>query len=355
MPFNFKDSTLHHTASFDSATLSLAGMASSSRSKASTKGRPQPKHGKKTAVRPSRLLTRRRPTCRATSPESIGEQIEVQLERHFTFQAHPSPGESSVGSHPPSPALSHVSYVSHADLSVHSPLSNHSSPSRAHNEGRPSPAGSGSVYEASREPPEGFTDINSAALKALLDAHITPFTQLPEMLFLQIPPWPGTWSRLWPYGQPSSRRRLAPRRVRLPSVWAMPFHPLNIDKDPKILFTHQTIYPRSELDINSRPLTFPSLSHFLPTYRSPNEPETFYIHPRPSRFPGPKGTITTSTTHHHPLHDGNNGMSYEADEVARCIRDGKIESERMPWEESRVVQGWADKVRKEKCEKKVTV
>ncbi|OXH34910.1 hypothetical protein J009_02101 [Cryptococcus neoformans] len=49
MPFNFKDSTLHHTASFDSATLSLAGMASSSRSKASTKGRPQPKHGKKTA------------------------------------------------------------------------------------------------------------------------------------------------------------------------------------------------------------------------------------------------------------------------------------------------------------------
>ncbi|OXG89825.1 hypothetical protein C346_02140 [Cryptococcus neoformans D17-1] len=89
-------------------------MASSSRSKASTKGRPQPKHGKKTAVRPSRLLTRRRPTCRATSPESI--------------------------------------------------------------------AGSGSVYEASREPPEGFTDINSAALKALLDAHITPFTQLPEMV-----------------------------------------------------------------------------------------------------------------------------------------------------------------------------
>ncbi|KIR76480.1 hypothetical protein I306_06538 [Cryptococcus gattii EJB2] len=79
----------------------------------------------------------------------------------------------------------------------------------------------------------------------------------------------------------------------------------------------------------------------------PYQPETFYIHPRPSRFPGPKGTITSSTTHHHPPHDGNYGMSYEADEVARCIRDGKIESERMPWEESRVVQGWVDKVRKE--------
>ncbi|OXC68838.1 hypothetical protein AYX13_02442 [Cryptococcus neoformans] len=89
-------------------------MAPTSRSKASMKGRPQPKHGKKTAVQPSRLLTRRRPTFRATSPESI--------------------------------------------------------------------AGSGSIYEASQasEPPEGYTDINNAALKAVLDAHITPCTQLPE-------------------------------------------------------------------------------------------------------------------------------------------------------------------------------
>ncbi|OWT38402.1 hypothetical protein C362_03750 [Cryptococcus neoformans Bt1] len=89
-------------------------MAPTSRSKASMKGRPQPKHGKKTAVRPSRLLTRRRPTFRATSPESI--------------------------------------------------------------------AGSRSIYEASQasEPPEGYTDINNAALKAVLDAHITPCTQLPE-------------------------------------------------------------------------------------------------------------------------------------------------------------------------------
>jgi len=39
-------------------------------------------------------------------------------------------------------------------------------------------------------------------------------------------------------------------------------------------------------------------------------------------------------------------MHYEADEVARCIRDGKKESERMPWSESRIVQGWFDEVRK---------
>ncbi|KIR50655.1 hypothetical protein I315_06899 [Cryptococcus gattii Ru294] len=182
-----------------------------------------------------------------------------------------------------------------------------------------------------------------------------------------------------------------------PSVWAMLLvhrHPLNTDKDPKVLFAHQTIYPRSGVDINSRwlvewkglcqgmlmtdldnagqkdstavlqcdegdlvvactfspPLPFrcadlilhrPPSTHVDPPY----QPETFYIHPRPSRFPGPKGTITSSTTHHHPFHDGNIEMTYEADEVARCIRDGKIESEKMPWEESRVVQGWVDMVR----------
>ncbi|KIY35121.1 hypothetical protein I305_02026 [Cryptococcus gattii E566] len=40
-----------------------------------------------------------------------------------------------------------------------------------------------------------------------------------------------------------------------PSVWAMLLihrHPLNTDKDPKMLFSHQTIYPRSGVDINSR-------------------------------------------------------------------------------------------------------
>ncbi|KAE8542253.1 hypothetical protein D1P53_001739 [Cryptococcus gattii VGV] len=47
--------------------------------------------------------------------------------------------------------------------------------------------------------------------------------------------------------------------------------------------------------------------------------------------------MTSSTTHSHPLHD----VIYEADEIARCIRDG--ESERIPWEESRMVYEWVDK------------
>lgn len=40
-------------------------------------------------------------------------------------------------------------------------------------------------------------------------------------------------------------------------------------------------------------------------------------------------------------------MHYEADEVARCIRDGKVESERMPLAESRITQEWLDTVRKQ--------
>ena len=33
------------------------------------------------------------------------------------------------------------------------------------------------------------------------------------------------------------------------------------------------------------------------------------------------------------------GMFWEADECARCLRDGKVESEGMPWEESLVMMG----------------
>lgn len=66
-----------------------------------------------------------------------------------------------------------------------------------------------------------------------------------------------------------------------------------------------------------------------------------------SEPPPPKeGDITEETVHNCPIGTGN-GMHYEADHVARCIRDKKLESERMPLAESRVVQGWLDKVRKD--------
>ena len=41
------------------------------------------------------------------------------------------------------------------------------------------------------------------------------------------------------------------------------------------------------------------------------------------------------------------GMFWEADECARCIRDGKLESEVMGWEESIVIMETMDEVRRQ--------
>ena len=41
------------------------------------------------------------------------------------------------------------------------------------------------------------------------------------------------------------------------------------------------------------------------------------------------------------------GMFWEADECARCVRDGKLESEGMGWEESCVMMGVMDEVRRQ--------
>jgi len=77
----------------------------------------------------------------------------------------------------------------------------------------------------------------------------------------------------------------------------------------------------------------------------PYKPETFHIMPRPE---GAMGSVKKRSTHHYPGHAGGS-MHYQADEVARCIRDGKLESERMTHEESRIVQSWFDEVRRAGC------
>jgi hypothetical protein len=40
-------------------------------------------------------------------------------------------------------------------------------------------------------------------------------------------------------------------------------------------------------------------------------------------------------------------MFWEADEVARCVRDGKLESEGLPWDESITIMEVMDKVRQQ--------
>ena len=41
------------------------------------------------------------------------------------------------------------------------------------------------------------------------------------------------------------------------------------------------------------------------------------------------------------------GMFWEADECARCLRDGKLESEELSWEESIVIMETMDEVRRQ--------
>jgi len=72
----------------------------------------------------------------------------------------------------------------------------------------------------------------------------------------------------------------------------------------------------------------------------PYRPESFTVIPH-SDDP----SIKRETFDYPPAAGG--GWHYQADHVGRLIRDGKIESDRMPWEESRITQGWFDQVRKD--------
>jgi predicted dehydrogenase len=47
------------------------------------------------------------------------------------------------------------------------------------------------------------------------------------------------------------------------------------------------------------------------------------------------------------LGDNGKGLYFEADEAARCIRDGKLQSDIMPWEESIVIMEVMDEVRRQ--------
>ncbi|KAJ5766884.1 uncharacterized protein N7511_004500 [Penicillium nucicola] len=48
-----------------------------------------------------------------------------------------------------------------------------------------------------------------------------------------------------------------------------------------------------------------------------------------------------------PIPDDARGMFWEADEVARCLRDGKLESEGLPWDESIAIMEVMDQVRQQ--------
>ncbi|WWD22249.1 hypothetical protein CI109_106740 [Kwoniella shandongensis] len=155
-----------------------------------------------------------------------------------------------------------------------------------------------------------------------------------------------------------------------PAVWAtmlLHHHPDNTSKKPPTLvFSHQTIYARSGVDANTRwllewedvgqalcvtDMTAHGTHHGcvivtcekgdLILDGSIARPSTYHIIMRGEDGPSADDVKETFEV---PVPAGV-GMCYEADEVYRCIKRGEIQSDRMPWEESRMVQGWFDHIR----------
>jgi hypothetical protein len=95
---------------------------------------------------------------------------------------------------------------------------------------------------------------------------------------------------------------------------------------------------KADISIQSKILLIYTVNKLMidPPYR----PESFTVIPHSD-----DSEIKRETFKYPPAAGG--GWHYQADHVGRLIRDGKIESDRMPWEESRITQGWLDQVRKD--------
>lgn len=81
----------------------------------------------------------------------------------------------------------------------------------------------------------------------------------------------------------------------------------------------------------------------LQVFGYPYRPEKFRIIPR--KVEGQPDPEITEVVADFPAN--GHGMYWEADEVARRLRDGKLESDTMPWEESLVIMQVMDEVRRQ--------
>lgn len=77
----------------------------------------------------------------------------------------------------------------------------------------------------------------------------------------------------------------------------------------------------------------------IQVFGNPFRPKSFRVIPK-------KGLGEVRTVESSFPAEGH-GMYWEADEVARCLRDGKLESDGLPWEESIVIMEVMDEVRKQ--------
>jgi predicted dehydrogenase len=76
-------------------------------------------------------------------------------------------------------------------------------------------------------------------------------------------------------------------------------------------------------------------------------PRTYTLTPASSNSRGTPASFQHETKEFDDRPGGGHGMFWEADECARCVRDGKIESEVMGWRESEEVLRVMDEVRRQ--------
>ncbi|OAL01808.1 NAD(P)-binding protein [Phaeosphaeriaceae sp. SRC1lsM3a] len=76
-------------------------------------------------------------------------------------------------------------------------------------------------------------------------------------------------------------------------------------------------------------------------------PKSYTLTPASSKSRGTPAEFGHETKHFDDSPGGGHGMFWEADECARCVRDGRIESDVMSWKESEEVLRVMDEVRKQ--------
>jgi len=168
-----------------------------------------------------------------------------------------------------------------------------------------------------------------------------------------------------------------------PALWAMLIlhrHPKNKGRLPELVNSYQRVYSRTGVDAASHWIVrWDGLAEAFLTVDMtmagtkescvvvsceaadvviewpPFKPYTFHIIPHPPLDDDgavhlPTGgsevpLVEQKSSHSYPLHPGG-GWHYQADEVVRCVRHGRMESDRMPLNESRIVQSWFDQVRR---------
>jgi hypothetical protein len=74
-------------------------------------------------------------------------------------------------------------------------------------------------------------------------------------------------------------------------------------------------------------------------------PDRYTIIPNETGIKAGLKAVSVSSSSH-PT-SGGRGMYWEADEAARCIRDGKLQSSEIDWEESILIMEVMDEVRKQ--------